>query len=186
MAQISIQKVSALPATKAPNTLYIVKSAEAGLIDIYVTGTDAAEVRHVFNKAEINSAIASAVSSFSNLNVVVDIAARDAMTPDRVMLVLVKDATADTTVKAGGASYVYEPATTTWTKIAEYESMDLSLTWAGLEGKPTSAVADIDDAVTKRHSHANKVELDKITEDGNGEMLYNGLHIRARLDVAEW
>ena len=186
MAQISIQKVSSLPATKAANTMYIVKSQEAGLIDIYVTGTDAAEVRHVFNKAEINSAIASAVSSFSNMYVVADITARDALAPDRVMLVLVKDATADTSVTSGGASYVYEPAVTSWTKVAEYESMDFHFTWAGLENKPTSAVADIDDAVTKRHSHANKISLDKISEDGNGELLYNGLHIRPRLDVADW
>ena len=51
----------------------------------------------------------------------------------------------------------------TGTKIAEYESMDVVLQWNDIQGKPTSAVADIDDAVANRHSHANKALLDPIS-----------------------
>lgn len=45
--------------------------------------------------------------------------------------------------------------------------MDLILSWNNINGRPTSAVADIDDAVTKRHTHANKALLDKVGEDEN-------------------
>jgi hypothetical protein len=52
--------------------------------------------------------------------------------------------------------------------------MDVTLQWSNIVGRPTSAVADIDDAVTKRHTHANKVQLDKIGEDVNGDLTYDG------------
>lgn len=48
-----------------------------------------------------------------------------------------------------------------------------TISWAKLSGAPTSAVQDIDDAVTKRHAHANAVHLDKISE-ADGKMTYNG------------
>lgn len=43
-----------------------------------------------------------------------------------------------------------------------------------IEGKPSSTVAQIDDAVTKRHEHANKDRLDKINEGAGGVLTYNG------------
>jgi phage-related tail fiber protein len=45
--------------------------------------------------------------------------------------------------------------------------------WAVITGKPNSAVADIDDAVAKRHEHANKAQLDKVGE-ADGVMTYDG------------
>ena len=45
--------------------------------------------------------------------------------------------------------------------------------WAVITGKPNSAVADIDDAVAKRHAHANAAQLDKIGEV-DGVMAYDG------------
>ena len=52
--------------------------------------------------------------------------------------------------------------------------MDINFSWANLSGKPTSSVADIDDAVSKRHAHANKTQLDKIDQDASGNLTYNG------------
>jgi hypothetical protein len=40
----------------------------------------------------------------------------------------------------------------------------LDLTWAAISGKPSSSVVDIDDSVSKKHSHANKATLDLIQE----------------------
>jgi hypothetical protein len=51
--------------------------------------------------------------------------------------------------------------------------MDLIVNWADIQNKPTSSVADIDDAVTKKHTHTNKTQLDKVGEDGNGYFTYN-------------
>lgn len=187
MATIAIKRVNALPATPTGSTLYFVKSATAGLVDIYLTNTDGTETRHVINQAEIASQITDAVSTFTNIRVVPNIAARDALSPSRNVLVLVLDATADTTVAAGAALYVYDAEVgNKWDKVAEYESMDVSLTWDAIQGKPTSTVADIDAAVTARHSHANKAVLDEITEGAGGQLLFKGVGVDANLAVAEW
>lgn len=42
------------------------------------------------------------------------------------------------------------------------------IAWAVITGKPASTVEDIDDAVAKKHAHANSAQLDKVGEaDGN-------------------
>jgi hypothetical protein len=41
---------------------------------------------------------------------------------------------------------------------------EASVTWGEITGKPLSAIADIDDAVIKKHDHANKATLDTITQ----------------------
>lgn len=49
--------------------------------------------------------------------------------------VYVKDATADTTVKTGGADYLWDGSA--WIKTGEAESMDVVLSWPNVQGKPT-------------------------------------------------
>ena len=66
--------------------------------------------------------------------VVADITARDALTPTSGQIAYVVNATGDTTVKAGAASYIYDGVN--WIKIAEFESLDLVLDWNSLENKP--------------------------------------------------
>lgn len=69
--------------------------------------------------------------------VVETIAERDLIVEEEPVLCLVKDATADSTVDAGAALYVWEPSgeTGAWSKIAEYESLDVTwvATWATVE-----------------------------------------------------
>lgn len=120
-----------------------------------------------------------------SVTIVADIAARDAL-PDkkRGMDVWVIDATADPTVDRGAARYLYDGAN--WVKAAEAESMDFKLNWALIQDKPASSVADIDDAVAKRHEHANKIDvLDKLTTDSEGNLLFDGNRIDdGKVDVA--
>ncbi len=66
--------------------------------------------------------------------VVIDIAARALLTPTSGQIVYVKDATGDSTVSNGGASYIYDG--TNWIKISEFESLDLVLDWANIQNKP--------------------------------------------------
>ena len=60
------------------------------------------------------------------------------------------------------------------------------LQWANIQGRPTSTAAEIDDAVSKRHSHANMVTLDKVGEDAGGLLQFNGDYVDPALRVAEW
>ena len=184
--QMKVHKVNALPGSLEASALYLVKSAEAGLLDLYVSSKDGTEARHIISKAEIQSLVNTAVAGASNIFVVADIAARDALAPTVVTQAIVVDATADTTVKSGAATYVYNPVGTAWQKIAEHESMDLTLSWGGIVGRPTSSVAEIDDAVGKRHTHANAATLDKFGQDGDGQVTYGGKNIHVYLSSDQW
>lgn len=184
--EMKVHKVNALPGTLEPSTMYMVKSGVAGLMDIYVSSNDGSEARHIISRTEIQDMVNSSVASTSHIYVVADIAARDALAPEVVTQALVIDATADVTVQAGAATYVFDPVGDVWSKIAEHESLDVVLTWASIQGRPTSTVAEIDDAVGKRHVHANATQLDKIDEDGNGLMTYDGANIHAYLSSDQW
>lgn len=184
--QMKVHKVNALPGTMEASTLYLVKSAEAGLLDLYVSSSDGLEARHIVSKTEIQSMVNSAVAGASNILVVADIAARNALAPTVITQAIVVDATGDATVKLGSATYVYDTVGAAWQKIAEHESMDLTLNWGGIVGRPTSTPAEIDDAVGKRHAHANAATLDKFSQDGNGQPMYDGKNIHVYLSSDQW
>lgn len=131
-----------------------------------------------------------ALSSNTTTRFADDIAARDKLTGlipgDRVY---VTDATADPTVKNGGAFYIWMPASgdrpASWKKLSEDESVDFILSWDKLEGRPESGTTEIDLAVSQRHAHANKTELDFISDDGADNLLYKGKRINdGKVDVA--
>ncbi len=192
MSTLKIFKETALPQSLQANSLYfIAPSAKPDYVEIYVTGTDSAVVKRVLNQSDVESLIATAIAGIgpagmNNLHVADNIAARDALAPTENIIVLVTDATGDNTVASGGATYVYDVSKTLWKKIGETESMDLVLSWNNINNRPTSAVADIDDAVTKRHAHTNKLSLDKVGEDQNGDFTYNGSHPKIHLDSENW
>lgn len=108
-------------------------------------------------------------STFREIRVVANIAARDALEPYEGLRVHVKDASADSTVSEGWAEYLSDG--TSWIKTAESESIDVVQQWADIQGKPASSTANIDDAVSKRHSHSNKATLDAITSAGSGSII---------------
>lgn len=186
MAFIQIARVNALPATLEANTLYMVKSATTGLMEMVVTGTTNSEVRHLINESEIQTMINNSVSAFSNIRLVADITARDALVLDHNSIVLVANATGDATVSTGAALYFYDVTGNSYTKISEYESMDVVLDWSAIQNKPTSSVADIDDAVARKHSHANIATLDLLTQDANGNLLVNGAYPGTYIATTEW
>lgn len=187
MATFQVFKETALPGTLQANSIYLIAPVGSpDYVEMYVTGTSAATVKRILNEADIQAMISAFLSGAANMDIVADIAARDALTPVNGSMCLVLDASADATVVAGAAAYVYQLSTAAWIKIAEYESMDLELTWAALQNKPTSSVADIDDAVSKRHSHTNKTQLDKVGEDGSGYLTYNGSLPKIAWDSASW
>lgn len=185
MAQLRIERVAALPAQLTASTLYFVRGSEADLAELVLVGSDVGEVRHLLNKSEVAAMIAAASTELSNIIVVPDIAARDALTPTQNEIVLVVDATGDPSVNAGAATYLYELATTTWIKIAEYESMDVSFDWANILNGPGSSPAQIDSAVSQAHTHANKGVLDLLDSNEDG-LTFGGTPVGNFITNAEW
>lgn len=194
---LPIQKVKTLPAAAdlVPNVIYYVRSAEnSNLIDLYLTGDKPAdgspiEVRHIINKGEIQDMINASIAGFTNIRMFLTIQERDAATASlkRNIMVVVKDATGDTTVSKGAATYFFDfEGGTGWQKISEYEGLDVKLTWESILNKPVSSVDDIDDAVKRKHSHANAAQLDKIGEDELGRMTYGGAPMYQPMMACEW
>ena len=187
---IKFAKVNVLPVTFDPSTIYLVKDADEAFAKMFISNAAGTAVRRLPNRDDIQTDIQTmvnqAVAGTNHLYVVADIAGRDALAPTVVTQALVIDATGDTSVLSGAATYVFNPTDSSWTKISEHESMDVVLQWANIQGRPTSTADEIDDAVSKRHSHANLVSLDKVGEDVSGVLQFNGDYVDPALRVAEW
>ncbi len=183
--KLKIYRETALPGSPVADAIYIIApTGKPNHVEMYVTNS-AAAIRRIINEADITALINTAVSGMTEIVVVADIAARNALSPTTAKYVFVKNATADATVASGGATYLYEVATTTWHKISEAESLDISVSWSSLSGKPTSTPAQIDAAVTASHSHTNKSQLDKIGESG-GEITYDGQPVNLHWASTNW
>ena len=76
MTNLAVKKVNTLPGVLQSNTLYLVKSATTGLLEMYVTNNDASETRHAVLDSDISSIINSldlAYFSRNASNVITDI-----------------------------------------------------------------------------------------------------------------
>lgn len=172
--ELKIYRETALPATLENDSIYFVtNSTNSDLIECYVTNSSGT-VRRLINEADVEALIATEIANASNLSIVADIPARDALEPTSTVSVYVEDASDDTTVDSGGAYYIYNTSSSSWIKTAEAESMDVSLNWTDIQGGPTSTPAQIDAAVSNSHTHANKTQLDKVGENSNGNLTYDG------------
>lgn len=182
MSKLKFHQVNTLPATLEADAFYYV--INGNYVESYLTNNSAV-AKMIGNSTMINALIDAKISGLGAMEIVADIAARDALTLTSNVMVLVQDASADATVTAGAALYAYKLSTTSFIKVSEYESMDVVVNWADVQNRPSSPIGDIDDAVTKRHTHTNKAQLDKITEDGDGDLVYNGNAV-ARFNTDDW
>lgn len=187
---LKFHKVTTLPGSLEADSFYFV--VNGAYAESYITSSDGT-AKSIGNTAMItaiaNDLIADAIAqaAASPIDIVADIAARNALTATATMnrIILVTNATGDPTVAAGAALYVWNEAAGTTTKIAEYEGMDITLTWASIQGRPTSSVSQIDDAVSKRHTHTNMTTLDKLGDSG-GALTYDGQAVSANWNTTNW
>lgn len=186
--QVKFYKVATLPAPLEPNAFYYVENGT--YTESYLTNS-AGVAKSVGNSAMINALVSEALANWggsaSSLSIVPDIAARDALTEIATtnLMILVVDASDDSTVGSGSALYAYGLTTDVTYKLAEYESMDVVLEWDNIEGRPTSTVAQIDNAVTLAHTHNNKTVLDKLSEVG-GVLRYDDKGINPEWSTNNW
>lgn len=173
-AIFQVQKLTAVPTTPTtPHTLFLVALPDKPThMEVYMSDKTGTLARRTLSESDVQAMIATALSSANQVTIVADINARNSLT-NKNGTVYVKNATADSTVKKGGAYYLYDTQASSWIKISEAESMDVALTWASLAGKPTSTPQAIDLAVTNSHTHANATQLDKIGEI-DGKLAYDG------------
>ena len=190
MSLLTIFKEKALPTQLVPNAMYLIAPpTKPHYVEIYISDVSGSTIKRIPTTEDIQAMINASTGSITpgnKMEVVANIAARDALEPTDDMMVMVIDASDDPTVVTGAATYIYQIATLNWHKISETESMDLVLDWNNIQNRPMSGVLEIDDAVNKRHSHANLVQLDKISDDGNGNLMYDGAYPKAGLQSENW
>lgn len=139
--------------------------------------------------ANLNPSVLAITTEFADIAALT--AAGAAATVANGQLVMVTDASADTTVTSGWAIYRKRSAagvdytivndvaestpgandgrTAGWQKIAENESLDVVVEWANIANGPSSTAAQVDDAVTKAHTHANKAIIDEFADTGTAQ-----------------
>lgn len=186
MAHLKIYRETALPSTLEPYAIYLIAPTDKpDYVEMYVTNNDGSKAKRHFNETDVKTMIAQVIAAGSQLAVVDNIAERDKIeSPKQGNEVYVIDATGDSSVTSGGARYLRN--NNTWLKIAETESMDLQLNWNNIQGKPDSTAAQIDSAVSQAHTHANKTQLDKIGEDGQGNLTYGGNAVKTEWQSTGW
>jgi len=187
MAAFQIFKETALPGTLVANAIYLITHpANANYLEIYVTDNAGTATRRIPTESDIQALINSSITALAAVEVVADIASRDALAPTVNTQVMVLDASADPTVTSGAATYIWDNANSSWEKISEAESMDVALDWNNIINGPSSSAAAIDAAVAATHTHANLTELNKIGEDGDGDLTYSGQNVVMRGGPPAW
>lgn len=171
MAKTRIEWVRRLPDEILPSTIYLLRSESGSFAEIFLSNSDASEVRHIFNATDAEAMIREAIAEHSELLVVDNIEQRDQLVLTRNTQVLVLDASGDETVSHGAATYIYRKDSEEFVKISEFESLDITPHWDDLVGKPASGPDSIDEAVQKAHGHANHTVLDKFHEE-DGDLSY--------------
>lgn len=173
--EFKTHRVTELPASlEAYSVYYVAPAGTTDYVEIYVSSADGLTARRVINEADVRTLISEEMSGLAEIHVYDTITARDEAGVTESQFAFVVDASEDETVSAGGASYVYNKTAATWVKTSESESMDLIFNWDKIVGKPTSTASAIDDAVVKSHTHINKTSLDKIGQDVDGNLTYDG------------
>lgn len=169
-------KLTAVPSLPCnPNEVFIIAPpGTTEYFEIYVSNSAGSSLRRLLTNADIQELIDSSIADIGGETLVVDnIAARNALTLTKNTQVLVLDATGDSTVASGAATYIYRVSNTSFYKISEAESFDVVLQWANIQGRPVSSTTAIDTAVTNSHTHTNKSQLDKIGQNTDGFLTYN-------------
>lgn len=186
MPQLKIYKETALPSQLEAHAIYLISNSEKpDYYEMYVTNSDGTKAKRQFGEQDVQTLLAQFNASRGQLSVVENITNRNSIDQKVVGTeVFVKDATQDSTVKSGGARYLWDGSN--WIKVAETESMDLNLDWSGLANKPNSSVQQIDSAVAKAHEHSNITQLNKIGEDSNGNLTYGGNAVKTEWSSNNW
>lgn len=169
---LKFHKVNTLPGTLEADSFYYVLNGNYA--ESYLTNSTGV-AKAVGNTAMINALIDARMAAASTLQQVATIVARNTAKASVTTntMYLVTDASGDTSVASGAALYFYNKTADTFTKVAEYESMDVVLQWANIQGKPNSTPAAIDTAVGNSHTHTNMTVLNNLS-DSSGRLAYGG------------
>lgn len=173
-----------------PNTYYLHREGE--IVKSYLTDQDSVPA-YVVNGSLFNFMIsvdeAGDWTTVTSQVIVVDtIEERNSLSSGATtnLLVFVNNSSEDPALSGSGSLYVYRLQDSAWYEITSYESTNVVIGWDDVIGRPSSEPYEIDDAVDKSHWHDNKAYLDKISEDLEGNLLYDDKILDANWHHIEW
>lgn len=145
-------------------------ATKANLADLIELDTDKANKATTYTKAEVLNLLDHVTSA----TIVADYTALLA-TVDYTRFVWVLDATDDPSNLYTGIAVLYRYDATepgSWIPFSTASTLAGIVNWSLIVGAPSSSVAELDDAVTKSHAHANDTVLDLLTTTP-GNLVFN-------------
>lgn len=174
-----IRRVNQLPTPREVDTLYVVVTPGKADAKLVFIGSDPAAEYGVIDSIAVDQVVEAALDGRSSIyfrNTYTDMVARK---PIENGLIYVLDTTDDPMGGTGASGvYLYNKASDSFQNFPGTGGTGpTQVQWAQVLGKPVSTPAQIDKAVTDSHVHANKVVLDRVTEDAQQKLLYRGLPV---------
>lgn len=180
----SIVRLTQLPTSLAPNSLYIVKAPGTNDVALTWTGNSASDIGFSYSQAKADGDITAALAGSKSVFIFGNIAEKDAEVPLVDSIGFVKDATADPTVLTPSAFYIFEVATARWSLATSGGSG--AVNWDDIVDGPEATPAQIDEAVAASHVHANQAVLDKIGVDADNRLTYDDALVSSVTVEADW
>lgn len=168
------RRVNQLPATREPDTMYVVRPAGATEATLVFTGSDPTVEVGIIGRVAIESIVNDAVAGHTSVHFYATYADMAAGALAANGICYVADITGDPLGGNGVGVYLYDFDNARFVKFPGGGGGTTPLEWNGIVGRPNSTPAAIDDAVGKAHSHVNKPTLDLITENAQQKLMYRG------------
>ena len=178
MSKFTIVRVTSLPSTITPSTMYILKQPTSQVAEVYFSNNDGSQLVPGITEQFITDKFTSLLATgMGEIQIVDTINDRNRVTKNGNSLIMVIDATGDEFGSTGTVLYLYRAINASYFRVSVFDENRDGVSsggtsgpvwWNTIQGKPASTPAQIDDAVSKAHDHSNQATLDRIvvTEDG--------------------
>lgn len=190
MSNLKFYGLSALPQELEANAFYFITKGTH--VESFVTDV-IGQAKMVGNAPLIKSIVMEELASWGDssqqIEIVQDIAARDAFSAESEsnILAIVLDSSENGDGSGSAALYAYEHSAKVWHKLSDYgDAGNGGASWETLSGKPVSNPVDIDSAVNMKHLHSNKTVLDLLGEDSNENLTFRGAKVTTQWVNKDW
>ena len=183
MSKFKIVRVTALPSTITPSTMYILKTPTSAIAEVYFSNNDGSVLVPGITEQFITDSFASLLASgMGQIEIVENINERNRANKNGNCLIMVIDATGDEFGSIGTVLYLYRAINSSYFRVSSFDGTNDAINggtvgtiwWDTIQGRPTSTPEQIDQAVADSHTHSNKSVLDRIGVTADGVLTVDG------------
>ena len=186
MSKFTIMRVTSLPSTITPSTMYILKQPTSQVAEVYFSNNNGSQLVPGITEQFITDKFASLLATgMGEIQIVETINDRNRVTKNGNSLIIVIDATGDEFGSTGTVLYLYRAINSSYFRVSVFDGSGDGVSsggggaggpvwWGSILGKPSSTPVQIDDAVSKAHTHSNQTTLDRIGVTADGVLTVDG------------